>query len=340
MSQTYRCGEPLITETGARIENIEIAYHTYGTLNAAADNVVWVCHALTANSDVADWWPDTVAKGRFLDPERYFVVCANVLGSCYGTTGPASVNQATGKRWGMDFPTVTVRDMVELHRRLADHLGLRRIKLLIGSSLGGFQCMEWAITEPERIENLVLIATSTYSRPWAAAFNESQRMALDADPTLRDRDNAAAGAAGLACARSIAMLSYRGGTAYDLTQADDAEHAGSTFSRRVHSYQRHQGQKLVKRFDAASYYRITQAVDSHNVGRGRGSVAEALAAIKARTMVIAITGDILFPPADHADMAAGIAGCRYEVIDSNFGHDGFLIENELLDRLIKDFLNN
>mgnify|MGYP003391380932 FL=1 len=162
MSKLYRHNAPFKLESGEVLPSLEIAYDTFGELNEAKDNVIWVCHALTANSDVADWWPHTVEQGKFLDPERYFIVCANFLGSHYGTTSPLTVNPATGKKWYYDFPRITVRDMVACHQLLAKELGIERVKLLIGSSIGGFQCMEWAIMEPEFMENLALIATQCY----------------------------------------------------------------------------------------------------------------------------------------------------------------------------------
>ncbi|MCH5347521.1 MAG: homoserine O-acetyltransferase [Muribaculaceae bacterium] len=324
-----------VTELGDTLESLTIAYHTFGRRNDDDSNIIWVCHALTANSDVADWWPNTVVEGRFLDPSRYYIVCANVLGSCYGTSGPADVDPETGRYWGEKFPCVSVRDIVNCHRRLAEHLGIKHVEMLIGSSLGGFQCLEWAIMDPTFARNLVLIATGSYTRPWAAAFNEAQRMAMRADKTYGMEGG---GLAGMAAARAIAMLSYRGGHAYDVTQQDTIDDTTPPFSRRAASYQRHQGEKLARRFDPVSYMRMTQAVDSHDVGRGRGGVAAALATVKARTLVIAITGDILFTPADHTDLATLIPGAVYREIDSAFGHDGFLIENQLLDSIIKEFL--
>jgi homoserine O-acetyltransferase len=182
-----------------------------------------------------------VEAGKFLDPEKYFIVCANILGSHYGTTGPLSVNPATGKPYYHTFPDFTVRDIVQVHRLLAAHLGISRVELLIGSSLGGFQCMEWALIDPDFARRVALIATTPVSKPWAAAFNESQRMALLADPTFHT-DSDTAGQAGLATARSIALLSYRGQQAYDLTQADAGASTdpADPFHRKVHSYQRHQ----------------------------------------------------------------------------------------------------
>lgn len=257
-------------ENGMTLPKLTIAYHTYGTLSPQKDNVIWVCHALTANSDVADWWPHTVEQGKFLDPAQYFIVCANILGSHYGTTGPLSINPRTNRPWYGTFPEITVRDMVECHHLLAEHLGIRHVKMLIGSSIGGFQCMEWAVMYPDFAERLVLIATSARSKPWAIAFNESQRMALETDPTFGDEDDNA-GSKGLAAARSIALLSYRGQTAYDQTQ-DDTDASAKTSGYRVCSYQRYQGEKLKRRFNAYSYYRFTQAIDSHNLGRERGLV--------------------------------------------------------------------
>lgn len=319
-------------ELGGVIENLEIGYHTYGTINSRRDNVVWVCHALTANSDVADWWPHTVEKGRFLDPERYFVVCANVLGSQYGTTGPISINPATGTPYYQSFPFITVRDMVRCHQLLAEHLNIPEIYALMGSSLGGFQAMEWAIMEPDFCRNLLLIATATRAMPWATALNESQRMAIETDPSFGElRDDA--GEKGLKVARSIALLSYRGQPAYDATQ-QETEEKDKVENFRASSYQRYQGEKLARRFSAYTYHAITRTLDTHNIGRGRGSREEALVQIKARTTIIAVSSDILFPVAEHLYMQRHIAGADYSEIDSPFGHDGFLVESDKLNEII------
>lgn len=336
MAQYYTYEGPFELECGATLPSVTIAYDTYGRMNADCSNVVWVCHALTANSDAADWWPHTVERGCFLDPDRYFTVCANFLGSHYGTTGPLSVNPATGEPWYGDFPKITVRDMVNCHRLLAAHLGVESVKLLIGSSIGGFQCLEWCVMQPDFAERAAFIATTPRTKPWASAFNESQRMAIESDPTFGER-NAEAGAAGMAVARSIALLSYRGGTAYDKTQ-EDADPDEASFDRRVLTYQRYQGEKLKRRFNAYSYYRLSQAVDSHNLGRGRGRVEDVLAGIRAKSLVVAITSDILFPPSDHTILVDNIPDSEYHVIDSDFGHDGFLVEHEKLNEIIKDFM--
>lgn len=336
----YTFTEPLPLECGATLHGVTVAYDTYGTLNAAGDNVVWVCHALTSSSDVADWWPHTVEAGKFLDPAKHFVVCANILGSCYGTTGPLSPDPATGRPYYADFPPVTIRDQVECHRRLARHLGVKGIYALIGSSMGGYQALEWAVKDPELVKRLVVIASGSYSRPWLLAFNASMLMALEADQTYGEpRDDA--GAAGLACARSIGLISYRGRVAYDLTQAD--REPMPLFSHRAASYQRYQGKKLVDRFNAYSYAAICGTVDSHDVARGRGEGypadvrARVLAGIKAKTLIVGIDSDLIFPPCDMADMAANIPGARFTTIKSDFAHDGFLVEHEALDRVIQDF---
>lgn len=336
MAQVYHHGEAITLESGAVLPEVDITYDTFGTLNAAKDNVIWVCHALTANSDVADWWPHTVEEGRFLDPTRYFIVCANFLGSHYGTTSPLSVNPTTGEKYYYDFPQITVRDMVKCHQLLAKHLGIERVKLLIGSSIGGFQCMEWAISEPKFMEAVALIATTTCTEPWAAAFNESQRMAIRTDKTWGElRDDA--GIDGMAVARSIALISYRGGAAYNATQQDENPTEAS-FTRRAHSYQQYQGEKLRRRFNAMSYYRLSEAVDSHNIARGRGSIAEALSKIEARALVVAISSDILFPPEAHVPMREHIRDVEYHLIESEFGHDGFLVEHEKLNTIIQNFI--
>ncbi len=343
----YSHTEPFDLESGKKLGHIDIAYHTFGRLNESHSNVIWVCHALTANSDVADWWPHTVESGRFLDPEKYFVVCANVLGSHYGTTGPLSTDPLTGEPYYGDFPEFTVRDIVNVHRLLAMHLGIVSVELLIGSSLGGFQCMEWCVMCPDFARRVALIATTPVTRPWAAAFNESQRMAIEADAGWGTRSPQAA-MAGMAAARSIALLSYRGGRAYDLTQADDdaggtdnaATGSRTLFCRRVHSYQRHQGDKICGRFNAYSYYRLSQAVDSHDISRGRGTIADVLGSVRAKALVVAISSDILFPPSDHRELAEYIPQVEYHQIDSDFGHDGFLIEHEKLNTIILKFLQS
>ena len=336
MRHYYTFPEPFELELGGKIENLTIAYDTYGTLAEGGGNAVWVCLALTANSDVADWWPHTVEKGAFLDPEKCFTVCANIIGSCYGTTGPLSVNPATGKPYYGDFPRLTIRDMARAHSLLADHLGLRRIHALVGSSVGGFQAVEWIAAEPRRFGRLVLIATDVKASPWSIAIDETQRMAIKADATWGE-PTAEAGAAGLAAARAIGLLSYRGGEGYNLTQ-QDPESDTLPDDHRACTYQRHQGDKLVKRFNAYSYMTILDAFDTHDVGRGRGGVDAALRRICCPTMVVGLTTDIIFTPAEQREIARRIPGAVYREISSPLGHDGFLVEHGQLNAILNDFL--
>ena len=336
MRHYYTFPEPFELELGGKIQNLTIAYDTYGTLAEGGSNAVWVCHALTANSDVADWWPHTVEKGAFLDPEKCFTVCANIIGSCYGSTGPLSVNPATGKPYYGDFPRLTIRDMARAHSLLADHLGLRRIHALVGSSVGGFQAVEWIAAEPRRFGRLVLLATDVIASSWSIAIDETQRMAIRADATWGE-PRADAGAAGLAAARAIGLLSYRGGEGYNLTQ-QDPESDTLPDDHRACTYQRHQGDKLVKRFNAYSYMTILDAFDTHDVGRGRGGVDAALRRICCPTMVVGLTTDIIFPPAEQREIARRIPGAVYREISSPLGHDGFLVEHGQLNAILNDFL--
>lgn len=336
MVQYFDYKAPFRLECGGELPALRIAYHTYGRMNAAGDNVVWVCHALTANSDVADWWPHTVEEGRFLDPTRYFVVCANILGSHYGTTGPLHVNPATGEPWYGDFPRFTIRDMVAAHRLLARELGIGRMAALIGSSVGGFQAVEWAVGEPERFERLVLIATAAKASPWTIAIDETQRMAIEADSTFGERRDDA-GMKGLAAARAIGLLTYRGGEGYNLTQQDREEFPTV---HRASTYQQYQGEKLCRRYNAYSYHAILDAFDTHDVGRGRGGVVEALGRIRARTLVVGITTDMIFTPREMRELQGWIPGSLYREIDSPFGHDGFLVEHEQLNAILAPFLKH
>lgn len=338
MIQTYSHDRPFRLESGVELPRLEIAYNTYGTMNPDRSNVVWVCHALTANSDVADWWPHTVETGCFLDPAKWFVVCANILGSHYGTTGPLSVNPATGTPYYGDFPDFTIRDMVAVHRVLADALGIGRLHALVGSSVGGFQAVEWAVDEPERFDKLVLIATAPVATPWAIAIDETQRMAIEADPTYGERRPDAA-MAGLAAARAIGLLTYRGGEGYNLTQRETEP--GKLLPRAAHrpcSYQQYQGLKLCRRYNAYSYVKILDAFDTHDVGRSRGGLEKALSRISAQTMTVGITTDMIFPPAEMRRLAAAIPGAAYEELASDFGHDGFLVEHQRLNDILTKFL--
>lgn len=321
-------------ENGASLSNVEVAYHTYGKLNAAGDNVVWICHALTANSDPLDWWKGLAGKGQCFDPERHFIVCANVLGSCYGTTGPLSPDE-NGEIYYQRFPDVTIRDMVRAHIALRKHLGISQIQVLTGGSIGSFQAVEWAIMEPDVVRHLIMIAGGVKVTSWAVALNEAQRMAIRADASFLSQ-KPDGGRAGMKAARAIALLSYRNSTAYNQTQP---LHEEDDFRKlKAITYQQYQGEKLAKRFNAYSYFVLTRAFDSHHVGRQRGGLEKALALIKAKTLVIGIDSDILFPKDDQEIMKKYIPGARLEFIHSDFGHDGFLLEFESITKIVRDFM--
>lgn len=330
----YHSNIPFRLESGENLPQLDIAYHTFGKLNETKDNVVWVCHALTANSDVADWWPHTVEQGCFLDPDKWFVVCANIIGSCYGSTGPLSENPVTGEPYYSTFPHLTIRDMVNAHMLLADALGLTAIHALVGSSVGGFQAIEWAVMQPERFRRLILIATSPKASPWSIAIDETQRMAIKSDATYGEK-TPDAGRAGLAAARAIGLLTYRGPWGYNVTQQDPATE-GIPATHRACTYQQYQGEKLCRRFNAYSYMTILDAFDTHDAGRGRGGVATALSKIKAQTTVIGITTDIIFTPDEMRELSTMIPEAEYYEIESEFGHDGFLVEHLQLNHILTD----
>jgi homoserine O-acetyltransferase len=332
----YLSENPFQLENGAVLPGLEIAYHTYGDFRPGRP-VVWVCHALTANSEVFEWWQGLFGEEELFNPNAYSVICANVLGGCYGTTGPLSLDPRNGQPWYHGFPEITIRDMVKAHRLLADALGIDRIDLLVGGSLGGQQAIEWAIEEPERFRRLALIATNAQHSPWGIAFNESQRMAIASDPTWKT-STPRAGTEGLKAARAMALLSYRSYHAYHTAQSESDLLLPETF--RAASYQHHQGEKLARRFNAYSYNLLSRAMDSHCVGRGKNGNKQALQRITAHTLVVGIASDLLFPVSEQEYLAAHIPDANLVIIDSLYGHDGFLIETAQLSALLKLFLIN
>jgi homoserine O-acetyltransferase len=331
---TLKIQRPFKTETGATLPELEIAYNTYGNLNGSADNVIWVCHALTANSDVEAWWPGMVGEGLLFDTSKFFVVCANVLGSCYGTTGPASVNPETGRPWLRDFPLITVRDLVNVHEILRKFLGIKSIHSIIGASIGGYQALEYTIMFPELIQRLILLASGTKQTPWALAFSESMRLAMEADQTFAS-GQPDGGKKGLKAARSIALISYRTAEAYNQTQKENDDEKLTSF--KAATYQAYQGDKLVNRFNPYSYWCLTCLSDTHNIGRHRGGVINALKQIKAEVLCVGIKSDILFPPDEQKLIASNAGKAEYEEIDSFYGHDGFLIETRLVTDVVNKF---
>ncbi len=332
----YRHKHPFLLESEDYLPELEIAYNTYGEFNPERNNVIWVCHAFTANSDVFDWWKGLFGENCFYNPDDYFIICANKIGSCYGSTGPLSQNPNTGKPWFHSFPEITIRDMVNAHEILRKHLGIEKIHTVLGGSTGGHQALEWSIMNPGLIDNLVCIANHARSSPWSIAFSQSQRMAIEADQTWQE-NSPDAGLRGLAAARSIALLSYRNYQTYFETQCEESDEKITGY--RAMSYQVYQGRKLVKRFNAYSYMRLLNAMDSHNICRKRESIDNVLGSIIARTLVIGILSDYLFPVREQLFLTERIPGATFAGIESLYGHDGFLIEKDKIKTAISRFYN-
>ncbi|HEY0610482.1 MAG TPA: homoserine O-acetyltransferase, partial [Chitinophaga sp.] len=307
--------EVFTLESGAELPELRIAYHTYGTLNADASNVVWVCHALTANSDVADWWTGLIGEGRVIDPARHFIVCANILGSCYGSSGPLSIDPQTGQPYYNSFPQVTVRDMVKAHILLRRHLGIEKIHLLIGGSMGGYQVLEWALAEPAAIDRLFLLCTGASESAWGIAIHTAQRLAIEADCSWREASEKA-GQRGLKAARAIGMLTYRNYQTFVRTQSDPDKDKTDNF--RASSYINYQGDKLVNRFNTQSYWLLTKAMDSHNIARGKADdMGALLEQLPHPTLLMGITSDILCPPEEQLFLERHLPNATYYEIDSS-----------------------
>jgi homoserine O-acetyltransferase len=331
-AKKFICKRPFRLESGEELSSLEIAYHISEDYSVKKP-VVWICHALTANSNPAEWWSGITGPGKAIDTRKYTVICANMLGSCYGSTGPVSP-APDGSPYLLRFPSLTVRDTVKAHKLLLEHLGIKKIELMTGASIGGFQALEWSIIYPSLISKLLLIACNAQVTPWGVAFNESQRMAIESDPSFLRQKSLKGGSKGLECARSIALLSYRSYLGYNITQKEESK--DFMFGSKACSYQRYQGKKLSARFDAYSYHTLTKMIDSHNIGRSRGGVTYALSQIKADTTIIGIESDILFPPEEQLFMNKNIKGSRFEIIESDYGHDGFLLERESIELIIKN----
>lgn len=346
---------PLALEAGGELPGVRIAYETWGTLAPDGSNAVLVLHAATGDTHVTGpaepghptpgWWGELIGPGKALDPAHWFVVAPNVVGGCQGTTGPSST-APDGRAWGSRFPLVTPRDTVTAEVPLADALGVQRWACVIGGSMGGMRALEWAATEPDRVARLMLLAspaaTSAEQLGWAAC----QLAAIRADPNWRGGDyyDAAPGEGphvGLAVARRMAHLSYRSPFELATRFGRDAQVGEDPFNGgryAVESYLDHHGAKLVRRFDAGSYVRLTEMMNAHDVGRGRGGSAAALSAVTADTMAVAISSDRLYPVSDQAELAAGIPGAQLRTIDSPYGHDGFLIESATVGRHLTELL--
>lgn len=317
-TQYLTLDEPLQLEGGGVLHDVEVAYRTWG---APSDEAVVVCHALTGNADADDWWSGLYKPGAILDPERSFVIATNVLGGCYGTTGPASINPETGEAYGASFPHITIRDIVETQRRLLDRIGVERVGFVIGGSMGGMQAQEWAAMYPERVGSAVSIGVGTTQSAWNIALSDAQRAAIT---------SAAGPEKGLAIARMIAMISYRSPENFDSRFGRELSDSGFT----VQDYLRYQGEKLVDRFDVNSYVTLMNAMDSHDLARDRE-----LNTIETPVLGIGISSDALYPASDVKKLADSLPKGAYRTLHATQGHDAFLIETGELTKIVSGYLS-
>jgi homoserine O-acetyltransferase len=332
----FESTEPLQLELGGALPGVKVAYRTWGTLNAAGSNAILICHALTGNADADAWWSGMFGEGRAFDETRDFIICSNVIGSCYGSTGPLSPNPATGRHYGPDFPRITIRDMVAVQHRLVTALGIERLSLVVGASLGGMQVLEWGCMYPEMAGALMPMGISGRHSAWCIAQSEAQRMAIAADADWRDGwyDPLLQPAKGLAAARMMAMCTYR---CFENFQARFGRQMQEDGLFTAESYQRYQGRKLVGRFDANTYVTLTRAMDMHDVGRGRVSYEAALGSLTMPVEVLSIDSDILYPKEEQEELARLIPGSRILFLDEPYGHDAFLIDVDTVSRMICEF---
>ncbi|WP_026325675.1 homoserine O-acetyltransferase MetX [Sphingomonas sp. Mn802worker] len=349
---------PLQLDGGATLSPVEIAYETYGTLDARAGNAILVCHALTGDHHVASahprtgkpgWWQRMVGPGKPIDTDRFFVICANVLGSCMGSSGPASINPVTARAWGMTFPVITIRDMVRAQALLLDHLGINRLAAVVGGSMGGMQALSWAATCPARVAAAMVIASTARHTAQNIAFHEVGRQAVMADPNWRGGDyySGDAPARGLAVARMAAHITYL--SEAGLTekfgrrlQAREAKSFGFDADFQVESYLRHQGLSFTDRFDANSYLYITRAMDYYDLAEEHGGQLARAFDAATRFCLVSFDTDWLYPTAEsravvQALNAAG-APVSFVELSSPYGHDAFLLDSPELDRIVAGFL--
>jgi homoserine O-acetyltransferase/O-succinyltransferase len=335
-TQLLELPDPVLLENGERLEQVVVAYRTWGDIDNAAERAVLICHALTGSADVEAWWPNIIGPGRAFDPANDFIVCANILGSCYGTTGPVSPMPGSDGRYRAAFPAISVRDMVEVERALLDALGVERLELVTGPSLGGMQALEWAAMYPERVASIVPIGVGGRHSAWCIGISEAQRAAIEADPNWNGGDYSDENPPrqGLAAARMMAVCTYRSWQSFD--ERFGREKRDDTLYE-VQSYLRHQGEKINGRFDANTYMTLTRAMHTHDLGRGRGDYDEVLARIRQPALVVSVSTDALYPPHEQLALAEGLPNARHVLLESAHGHDGFLIETGELGELIARF---
>ncbi len=339
-------GAPFALESGSSLPNASLRYALYGKLNEARDNAILVCHALTGSARVADWWPDLFRDGHPLDIGKHCVIGINVLGSCYGSTGPQSVNLATGKPYGADFPVISIRDMVRAQKQLIDHLGIAQLRAVLGGSIGGMQALRWAIDYPERVAGCFAVGAAPLSA-MGLALNHLQREIIRLDPAWNagNYDTAHPPTRGLALARGLATCTYKSPALFTERFARNPDRSGGnpveshTAVYDVAGYLEYQGRIFNERFDANSYLVISRAMDSFDLSRGYLNEADALSRIRARVLLVGISSDWLFPPEDVRALAERIqdanAVCNYIELHSDHGHDAFLAEASNIRPLIE-----
>lgn len=358
--QDFTFNEGLKLQCGQLLAPITLRYETYGILSPNADNAILIEHALSGDAHVAGyysesdekpgWWDTMVGPGKTFDTNKYFIVCSNVIGGCSGSTGPGSMNPATGTRYGMDFPFVTIADMVHAQKKLMDHLGIRKWLCVAGGSMGGMQVLRWALLYPDCMESIIPIATTSRISAQSIAFNWVGREAIMSDPEWNGGHYTDQPDRGLAIARMLAHITYlseesmRRKFGRKLQSATDYSFDfDKDFS--VESYLEHQGMRFVDRFDANAYLYITRAIDYFDVAdKSNGDLAKGLAPIQCKTLVVSFSSDWLFPPEQSREMVRGMLKNGLDVtycnIKSSYGHDAFLLEDDTLGRLISNFLAN
>ncbi|MCH8558884.1 MAG: homoserine O-acetyltransferase [Balneolia bacterium] len=324
-----------VTEAGKRLPQLDIAWKSWGKLSPERDNVILICHALTGHADAGEWFSGLFKGDGIINLNEHFVLCMNVPGSCYGSTGPQSVNPETGRRYGADFPVFSIRDMVRAQQLVLDHMGVNEIQLVIGGSMGGMQALEFAYMD-DRVKAAAVVAAPGRHEAWAVGISEAQRLTIKADARWNGGNYEPANGPvdGIKAARAMAMLTYRAHAQYNERFGRDQREDGLP---QVASYLQYQGDKLAGRFDALTYIRLTEAMDTHDIGRGRGGFEEALTNIDVPVLVVGIDSDLLYPPVEQHKLASLLPKGSYRELKSAYGHDGFLIEFEKLNSILKNW---
>ncbi|MFY0683322.1 MAG: homoserine O-acetyltransferase [Balneola sp.] len=325
------------TESGFDFSSLDIAWNSWGTLNETKDNVILIFHALTGHSNAEEWFSGLFSEQGIIDLDKHFVLCINNLGSCYGSTGPTSINPVSGKAYQADFPVITIRDIVRFQISLLDFLGIQGVELTIGGSMGGMIALEFALMD-KRIRSFAILAMGKSHSPWAIGISHAQRQAIFADEHWNNGyySSEFPPSKGLAAARAMAMITYRSAQNYETKFGRSYNSTKNSYE--VESYLKYQGEKLANRFDANSYVRLTQAMDTHDISRDRGIFKETLAQLEIPGLVIGVDSDLLYPVHEQRELAHLIPNSVYKEINSPHGHDAFLIEFNQINRHLSSFL--